>query len=183
MASGAGDAAADADRIGGVATGDAQAFRDLYARYGADVARFCAARLRDPGTAADAAQEVWIAVWRGAAGYAHRGSVAGWIFGIAARRVADARRRGQRQAQPESAAETQADPRDPIAASEARLDVWGALDALPGVQQDTVLMAYVFGLSCAEIAEATDVPEGTVKSRLFHARRALAQTLTGGRRA
>jgi RNA polymerase sigma-70 factor (ECF subfamily) len=172
---GAGDG--DAALVRAIAAGDRRAYAAFYDRWADGVFRFCDLRLRDGEAAADACQEVLLAVWRGAAGYAGEGTVAAWVFGIAHRKVADALRRAGRlpPAGDPGAVDETADAEDPMRAADARLDLRKALARLPSAQQEAVLLAYGFGLSCAEVAAATGVPEGTVKSRLHHARRALAR--------
>jgi len=49
------------------------------------------------------------------------------------------------------------------------------ISRLPAEQQEALKLAYYYGYSCAEIAELTQCPAGTVKTRLYHARRKLRQ--------
>ncbi len=188
-----------------VAAGDPQAFAAFYDRWAPRLFRYCSAHMGDREAAADTCQEVLIAAWRGAAGFAGRGSVAAWLFGIAHRRVADALRSAARRAGPAGPGDARweldpaehdpgaagghdiqagggadpVDPRDAMREAEVRLDVGAGLAQLPAAHREVLVLAYAFGLSCAEIAAATGVPEGTVKSRLHHARRGLAREVEG----
>ena len=70
------------------------------------------------------------------------------------------------------------------AAEEAAVDVWlgcwrSALDALPAALAETVRLAWLHELPYAEIAQVTDVPVGTVKSRVSRARALMQETLGG----
>jgi RNA polymerase sigma factor (sigma-70 family) len=67
-----------------------------------------------------------------------------------------------------------------LAADEAA-GVHRGLELLPLVQRETLTLFFLEDLSIAQIAELTGVPEGTVKSRLFHAKRALKRHLEGRR--
>jgi RNA polymerase sigma-70 factor (ECF subfamily) len=66
-----------------------------------------------------------------------------------------------------------------LAATEAEA-VHRALERLPLAQRETLTLFFLEDLSIAQIAEVTGVPEGTVKSRLFHAKRVLRRHLEGG---
>ena len=167
----------EAGLLRAIAAGDDRAFAAFYDRWAGRVFRYCRLRLGD-SEAADAAQEVLLAVWRGAGRYHSEGSVAAWVFAIASRKVADALRRRAPAGARAEGGEAQ-DPADPMAAAEAQLDLGQALARLPPAQRETVLLAYAFDLSCAEVAAITGVPAGTVKSRLHHARRALARGMGG----
>jgi len=58
-----------------------------------------------------------------------------------------------------------------------RLEVMNAIDELPARQREALILFAEEGFSMQEIAEATDVPPGTVKSRLYHARQGLRRRL------
>lgn len=64
-----------------------------------------------------------------------------------------------------------------MAGAELEVRVRRALDELPADQREAVFLAFYGGLSYAEIAQVQGVPEGTVKSRVFHAKRKLAEVL------
>lgn len=166
----------DTALLTGTAAGEHRAFEALYERHAAAVYRYCRIRIRDDHVAADALQETFLAVWRGAAGYHGSGCVAAWIFGIARRQIAEAlRRRPPDAPYPLDDLPATAEPCGPgPEPADQRLDLQRALARLPPPQQDAVLLVYGGGLSCAEAAQAAGVPEGTIKSRLHQARRALA---------
>jgi RNA polymerase sigma-70 factor (ECF subfamily) len=181
-------AAGDDELLAAAAGGERRAWAELYERYAPAVFRFCLARLGDREAAADATQEAFAAVWTGAASYAAMGSVRAWILGIARRKAGDQGRAARRRRPGPSLEEMEDSPAlaapDPAPAVEEAVDVWAALARLPEAQQETVLLTYGLGLSCAEAGQALGIPEGTVKSRLHAARAALLGGLagTGGRR-
>lgn len=163
----------DRELVARVARGDGEAFRELYARYADRVFRYALTILRNRHLAEEVAQETMVAVWRGAGGYAGRSQVSTWIFGIArhqAFRLLRVEARGARE--PELPEEP-----DPMAGAELEVRVRRALDELPADQREAVFLAFYGGLSYAEIAQVQGVPEGTVKSRVFHAKRKLAEVL------
>jgi RNA polymerase sigma-70 factor, ECF subfamily len=90
---------------------------------------------------------------------------------ISSRRTA-ARRPSTAMA-PEDLERFETDDGDPERAVEAR-DLYGRIAALPGHQRDALVAVDLVGLSYKEAASSLDVPPGTIMSRLFRARRALA---------
>jgi len=171
----------DADLIEAIADRDARAFADFYRRYYLRVWRYAAARLGDRDLAATAAQETMWAAWRTPESYAGRGSPAAWLFGIARHKVADAfrARRKHPVPVPDDALERRVDEYgvDPAEGATARQDVLEALRRLSPEQREVVYLTFYAGLSYGEIAETVGVPPGTVKSRMYHARRRLGELL------
>lgn len=171
--------------IAAVAAGDDEALRALFERH----APWVAGRLRRALAASaveDVVQETFIAVWRGAGTYRGGGTVGAWIWGIARRQAALwARRHGRADhGQGLEGALEQPDPNDPAAIATRRVDLAGALAALGPEgesHRNLICLAYVEGRPLADVARLLGVPEGTVKSRLFAARRQLQAALRGGR--
>ncbi len=156
-----------------VGRGDAGAFRELYTRYADRVFRYAFTLLRDRHLAEDVVQETMIAVWNGAGRFEGRSQVSTWLFGIArnlAYRVLRAEAKGERV--PEERGE-EPDP----GALEREARVQRAVAALPPEQREVVFLAFYVGLPYAEIARVQGVPEGTVKSRMFHAKKRLSEEL------
>jgi RNA polymerase sigma factor (sigma-70 family) len=126
--------------------------------------------------AADAVQDAWLDIVRGLWRLKDPSRFAGWSYAIVTRRCQDLlRRRGR-------AAETRLDEAtEPVAPTQndGVQAVTERLAALPGDQRAAVALYYLDGFTVAEIAEALAIPVGTVKTRLFHARRTLRRALTG----
>jgi RNA polymerase sigma-70 factor, ECF subfamily len=173
----------DNELVGRVAHGDDAALRELFARH----APWLAARLRSVLSAADVEdvlQEVFLAVWQGAAGYRPEGPVAAWMWGIARRQAAlFLRRRGP--AALVLPAVVAADGRhagDPAEAvlSRSQLDTAvAALGAEDSPDREVWRLMYVEDRPVAEVAALMGVPVGTVKSRAHRARRLLRAALRG----
>jgi RNA polymerase sigma-70 factor (ECF subfamily) len=129
-----------------------------------------------PDGAADAVQEAWIGIVRGLAGLREPERFPSWSYAIVTRRCQDAIRRRMR----EPPGDPDFDSPDPATAGgEQAADLRRAVAALPADQRAAIALFYLDGLSVGEIAEALGIPGGTVKTRLFHARRALRRHLEG----
>lgn len=128
--------------------------------------------------AEDAVQEALARAWeRGERGQ-HVSSLSAWVATVARNLLRDRFRR----LRVERAARGELANRLPgaqgLARMEQRLDVARALAALPRRQREVAVFHYFLDLKVAEIAELLQIPEGTVKSTLFRARRALADALS-----
>jgi RNA polymerase sigma-70 factor (ECF subfamily) len=160
-----------------VAAGDETALRTLYDRH----VRWLALRLRrrlSVEATEDVLQETFFAVWNAAGRYTGRGDVAAWIWGIARRQAALwARTHGRDDLAPVFIEEVSAAIDDPARAAITRADVQHAFAGLGGEGRHMARRAFVEDRPIAEIARELDIPQGTVKSRLFHLRRKLAATL------
>lgn len=131
--------------------------------------------------ARDVVQEAWVEIMRGLGGLRDVRAFQPWALRIVSRRVArviGGRVRERRlAAEYAQEAERVAEPMGEGAVDGAR--VRAALDALPREQAATVALFYLAEMSVAEVAMAMDVPVGTVKTRLMHARSKLRALLEG----
>jgi RNA polymerase sigma-70 factor (ECF subfamily) len=117
-----------------------------------------------------------------------RSQVRTWIFGIAYRKVIDAHRKRGRVDLTEDVPETgeMAESAETgFAAAQEAGHLRFCLDRLSDDHRTAISLAFYEDMTCAQIAEVVGVPEGTIKSRLFHARKLLQHCLEGrmGRRA
>jgi RNA polymerase sigma-70 factor (ECF subfamily) len=137
----------------------------------------------NPDDANDLMQEVLLRVRRGLSGYTP-GSFEGWLWRITRNAFLDEVRRRKRRptvALPEGdhvALGTTAEPDDVLAESQLSANVQQALLDLPLDFREAVVMCDVVGLSYDEIALATGVPVGTVRSRIHRGRKMLKGMLT-----
>lgn len=126
--------------------------------------------------AEDAVQEAWVGIVRGIGRLRESGRFPAWSYAIVTRRCQDLVRRKAR----EPKGDPDADPPDPVPVdSYVRMDLRRALAGLPADQRAAVALFYLEGLGIDEIAQALLAPAGTIKTRLFHARRALRARLEG----
>jgi len=162
-----------------MADGDQRAAALLYDRYGRRLYGLGVRLLGDSGLAEELVQETFVRLWRTASSYrADLGSVATFVFTIARRLAIDLwRRPSSRPFEPEPAELHDADGRDPIDAVIAGVTVRDALDGLGADHRQVIELAYNGGLTQQEIAVQLGVPLGTVKTRTFHALRALKVNL------
>lgn len=151
--------------------GDRAAFRQLFDHYAPRVKGYLIRLGLDAARAEELAQEVLVTVWRKAASFdPARASVSTWIFRIARNRRIDVFRRDRTAAidgeDPSLHPPAAPDPSEGVSAGQQQRRIAAALDDLPAEQRDLVRRAFYDDLSHSEIAEATGLALGTVKSRL-----------------
>ena len=164
-----------------IAAGDRQAMRTLYARRSTRVFRFLLRIVDNAATAEDLVSETFIEVWRQAGRFEARSKASTWLLGIA-RHKALSSLRGRRFDWLDHAAvalvpDTSADP-EADAQRQSRATVLRAcLRQLPPAQRELLDLIYYQEQSIADVARIVGVPENTVKTRAFYARKRLAQLL------
>lgn len=164
-----------------VARGDRDAFAELYARNQATLFRYLIHITGDAGLAEEVLQDTLVAAWQGAVAFEGRSTVQTWLIGIARRQAHNRLRRRTLPLVDESALElaiaSEAEPEDAALASVEREELAAAIRALATVHREVLALAFVNGLSYREMAQVLAIPEGTVKSRLSNAKRALRALL------
>ncbi|MCX5389370.1 sigma-70 family RNA polymerase sigma factor [Streptomyces sp. NBC_00094] len=169
------DALSDEEIGLGLTRGDEHCLALAHRRWAGLVHTLATRALGDPREAEDVTQQVFLAAWRGRAGYhPERGPVPAWLVGITRRKTADALTARTRRlalvaaagAALPPAAGTREGPEDVL----DRIVVTGELARLPRVQRDVLTLAFFADLTQTQIARRTGLPLGTVKS---HARRGL----------
>ncbi|MFJ4470912.1 sigma-70 family RNA polymerase sigma factor [Streptomyces sp. NPDC089424] len=166
----------DEDLEARFAEGDDDCLAAMYQRFGPLVHALASRSLADRGEAEDVTQAVFLAAWRGRAGFApERGALSAWLVGITRRKVADALAARYRRTElaevagsllAGGAARAAAEPEAAI----DRVMVATELEKLSSPQRQVLRLAFYDDLSQAQIADVTGWPLGTVKS---HARRGL----------
>lgn len=153
-----------------MAAGDTNGFTQLYAAHGAQVYRFCLRLCGHGADAEDLTQDVFVAAWQGAGGFAGRASVRTWLYKIALYRWHRVRSDKGRSVASFDDAPEPADPHgDPHCATLRRITLGDALDALPDALREAFLLVKSEGLKYREAALVLDVPQGTVQSRVHDA--------------
>lgn len=156
--------------------GSRDAFARLAARWTPKLLAFVARATTTTETAHDLVQDIWERALRGLGRLDDPARFRAWIYTIAARACADALRRKYRDARIEDSAQTTtAHAAHDADGDNACLDVAAALKRLPVEQRIAASLFFGEDLSVAEIAAITGAPAGTVKSRLFAARKALRE--------
>ncbi|MCU1461951.1 MAG: putative polymerase subfamily sigma factor [Acidimicrobiales bacterium] len=124
--------------------------------------------------ALDAAQEALIAIVRGLDRFDQRSAFSTWAYRIATNACLDELRRRRRRPIPTEPDDVRATVHDAADAVTARIDVDAALAGLPDEFRVAVVLRDLCGLSYDEIAQAVDIPPGTVRSRIARGRAMLA---------
>lgn len=161
------------------AAGETSAFALLVERYAAPVLAVVERSVADHHLARDLAQEVWIKVHRGLAGFRAERRFRPWLFAIALNHVRDDRRRAGRRPQPvhldaipvELAAEHQ----DPFERGDERAEIEAALEEVPEPYRGALHLVDVVGLGYEEAARSLSCSTGTVKSRVHRGRLAFQE--------
>ena len=170
------------DLIHAIAGGDRQALGALYTALETPVFRFIRSRLNDPFEAGDILHDVFMEVWRGAGRFEGRSQVKTWVFGIAHRKVIDAHRRRGRVDMTDDLPDGPDDDPDPetsLASAEEAAHVRHCVGELSDAHRAAISMAFYEDMSYGDIARVLEVPEGTVKTRVYHAKRLLMRCLDG----
>jgi RNA polymerase sigma-70 factor (ECF subfamily) len=160
--------------------GEQRAFETLVRRHQDRVYSVALGVVRHPEDAADVAQETFIAVLRHLDTFQEGAAFTTWLHRIALRKSYDhLRRRVPEPVDPGGAAVAQQEARDPdpIGTGMARSDLLAAIATLDEPFRDAVLLVDVAGLGVEEAAAALGVAGGTIKSRVFRGRAALAREL------
>lgn len=148
---------------------DQSAFADLFQHFAPRVKAFLMKSGANESLAEECMQEVMATLWQKAHMFdPSRASVATWIFTIARNRKIDALRK-QRRPEPEDlpwGPEAEPDQEDVIALQQETNKLAEAIAELPEKQRELIQQAYFGDLSHSEIAEATGLPLGTIKSRI-----------------
>lgn len=166
----------DVALINRVAGRDCGAFESLYRGYYPRLRRFIERVTRRPQIVDEIVNDTMLVVWRKAPSYNLRSKVSTWIFGIAFRRALKALKRVDDPVDflpDESPDPTGEGPEGMLVQSERRVTILRALAKLSPDHRAVIELTYFEGCSCAEIAEIMRCPVGTVKTRMFHARRRL----------
>ena len=158
----------DAALLALVTRGDEGAMAALFDRYSRVVYSVALRVLRDPGSAEDVLQEIFMQIWRNPDGFtATRGSLGGWLAVVSRNRSIDALRRRRPTESTDDVVLASAF----NLADEAERNIMierarAAMVTLPLEQRKTLEMAFFDGLTHSEIAEMTGDPLGTVKTRI-----------------
>ncbi|MGF1469101.1 MAG: sigma-70 family RNA polymerase sigma factor [Sandaracinaceae bacterium] len=188
--------APDADLVERVQGGDAEAFRELFDRYHRRAYAVALGVVKNPSDAKDVVQEAFVKVHRHIPRFQGSSSFYTWLYRIVMNLAIDhVRRRKNRRGveyddrlgrdDEEVAGDgtllpriLDANPGRTVARKELLERIQAALDELPEYHRAVILLREVEGMSYEEMAEALDVPKGTIMSRLFHARKKMQAALS-----
>jgi len=177
----------DATLVERALRGDEAAAHEIVDRYARELYGLAFSMVGNAADAEDVLQETFAGAFRGLGSFEGRSSLKTWLTRILVRQAARCHR--SRRAHPTAPLDELSEPAKAVLAGRApsasaedadlRMDVEAALDTLSPEHREVVVMRELQGMSYQEIAEALGVPQGTVESRLFRARRQLAERLHG----
>ena len=156
--------------------------RTLYARHSVRVFRFIARLVTDSGRAEDLVSEVFIDVWSQADRFEGRAQVSTWILSIARFKALTALRRRRDVELDDTIIETIEDsadtPEQTVLAQDRSAQLRSCLAQMSREHREVIDLVYYHEKSVEEVAEITQLPKNTVKTRMFYARKQLARLLS-----
>src|SRR6202521_40918 len=164
-----------------VAGGDKLAMKVLFARHHVRVYRFVLRLVRNEALAEDVISEVFLDVWRQAGKFERRSAVSTWLMAIARFKALSALRRRVDQELDEETAEAVKDHADDPEVTLQKKDkseiLRECLSALSVEQREIIDLVYYHEMSVEDVAQIVGIPENTVKTRMFYARKKLGELL------
>jgi RNA polymerase sigma-70 factor, ECF subfamily len=184
IAATAGETSSDETLVERIAAGNKLAMQALFARHRTYVYRWLLRFVSNETLAEDLLSEVFLDVWRQAGRFQRRSSVSTWLISIARHKGLSARRRRTDGAELNEKLEaTIADPaNDPEVALQEKDRgelVRRALIRLSPEHRQVIDLVYYHEKSVDDVAQILDVPPATVKTRMFYARKKLAELVNG----
>jgi RNA polymerase sigma-70 factor (ECF subfamily) len=167
--------------MGLIANGDRRAFELLFTRHNVRIYRFVLRLTGNRMLAEDIVTEVFLSVWQNAHQFRAESQVSTWLLSIAHRRTCSARRRrAEASIDDETASAIPDDAADPEACVEQKTRsaiMQACLIQLSPAHREIIDLVYYQEKSVKDVAQIVRIPEGTVKTRVFHARARLAELL------
>ena len=173
----------DQELLRAVADGDTGALRVLYQRHSAWLTVRLLRRCNDRGLVAEVLQDTFVAVWRGASGFRGDGEVAGWLWGVAIRRLVSRLRSHGRNVEVPVAEVTlgaEVSVEERVLSGVEYGDAGAALARLSPEMRAVVQATVLDGLTTREAGRLLGVPRATVKTRLYRAKAQLRRELVEG---
>jgi len=169
----------DAKLVTAAKAGDTVAFEGLVRMHAGAVYAHAMRFFGDAHTAEDVVQEVFIKVFRSIQGFDGDAAFSTWLFRVTRNVCVDMLRSSRNRPKPVDLVDiTLTGSDDPAGEAITTATVERAMRAMPPEDRDALSAVGLFGMSYAQAATALCVPEGTVKSRVFRARRLLVTALT-----
>jgi RNA polymerase sigma-70 factor (ECF subfamily) len=173
--------ASDEVLIGRIAQGDRLAMQVLFARHHVRVYRFVLRLVRNEASAEDLISEVFLDVWRQADRFEGRSAVSTWLLAIARFKALSSMRRKPDEELDDEAAGAIEDASDTPEVSLQKKDkgtvLRNCLEQLSREHREVIDLVYYHEKSVEEVAEIVGIPEATVKTRMFYARKKLSELL------
>ncbi len=172
-------APADEALIGRIARGDRLAMQVLFARHHVRVYRFVLRLLRDEMAAEDVIGDVFLDVWRQASRFEGRSAVSTWLIAIARFKALSLLRKrrddGLDAETAESIEDAADDPERAVTKQNKGEKLRKCLEGLSPEHREIIDLVYYHEKSVEEVARIVGIPENTVKTRMFYARKKLGE--------
>jgi RNA polymerase sigma-70 factor (ECF subfamily) len=172
---------ADEVLIAKIAKGDRSAMEALFTRYRVRVFKFVLRMVRNEAIAEELNSDVFLDVWRQAGTFEGRSAVSTWIFSIARFKALNAlQRRGEEELDDDKADAIEDDSDDPetvLAKKDKAAVLRQCLVELSAEHREIVNLVYYQHKSVEEVSGIVGIPEATVKTRMFYARKKLSELL------
>jgi RNA polymerase sigma-70 factor (ECF subfamily) len=168
--------------IKAIAGGDAKALERLFARNQTRVFRYLARMVRNEAQAEELLNEVFLGVWQSAQRYEGRSEPSTWLISIAHNKAVSALRKKREVAgYDEDMAASIEDDADTPEVTSQKLDkaaqMRAAMQGLSSEHREVLDLVYYQEQTVSEVAEILGIPEATVKTRMFYARKKLSELL------
>ncbi len=174
-------AASDEALMARIAAGDRDAMRALYVRHHMRVHRFVLRLVRNQTVAEDVISETFLDVWRQAGSFEGRSAVSTWLLAIARFKALSILRRKKEDELDEDGVTALVDPVDNPEVAAQKRDTGQilrqCLTALSRDHREIIDLVYYHEKSVEEVAKIVGIPEATVKTRMFYARKRLSKLL------
>lgn len=171
----------DPDLIRRIVALDQTALGVLIARYHVRVFRFVTRLVRNEAIAEEITNEVFLDAWRNAKGFEGRATASTWLISIAHNKAVSTLRRRREESWNEEAAGEIADTDDNPEVAAQKTDkgagIRAAMQKLSPEHREIIDLTYYQEMSITEIATTLAIPEATVKTRMFYARKRLGEIL------
>jgi len=178
---------ADSDLVARLRTGERAAVEQAYVAHHAAIRGFARRLVGDDASAEDIVHETFVALPRAIRRFRSEGSLRSFLIGIAINhsrrhvRAAIRRRRATDRLAARDALRPQTpDATEQLITKQLAEKLWAALDELPHEQRIVFVLCEAEQRSSVEVARIVGAPEGTVRTRLFHAKRKLREALEDG---
>ncbi len=173
------------DLLQQIAAGQQSALEAFYQLYEPSVYRYALSRLNDSFEAADTLNEVMMEVWKYAQRFEGRSKVSTWLLGITHHKVYDRLRKRKKSSLEDDIDdlshqlidESNTHMEQVIAGADDANMIRNCMNKLSSSHREVIHLAFYEDMHYQEIAEVSSCPEGTVKTRVFHAKQALKKCL------
>lgn len=173
------------DLLNKIASGQQSALESFYQLYEPRVYRYALSKLNDSYEAADTLNEVMMEVWKYAERFEGRSKVSTWLLGITHHKVYDRLRKRKKSNLEDDiddfsnhlTDDNQVNMEQVLAGADDADMIQNCMKKLSGSHREVIHLAFFEDMHYQEIAQVSDCPEGTIKTRVFHAKQALKKCL------